>query len=106
MIIVTGVKPDRLEPLVSEPSDFPLQIQLIPESERISPELGYRLIHQETGLQVPGPFAAAEAQLIQKVTQYWDWRVDKNNKLACAARLLQFLEQLCTPPSDNKEGAI
>ncbi len=105
-MIITRVKPDPLDPLFTENLDFTIQMQLIPESERISPELAYRLIHQGTGLQVPGQFTAAEVQLIEKVTQDWDWRVDKNNSPACAARLLQFLELLCAPPSENQEGAL
>ncbi|WP_013321020.1 hypothetical protein [Gloeothece verrucosa] len=63
-----------------EDSIYPLVIEFIPLNERVLPEWEYRLIHHETGLQVPGQFTKAQAQLIQKVTRQWDWTVDKNRK--------------------------
>ena len=93
------------KPLDFEGSPYPLSIQLIPADERILPELECHLIHQETGLRVPGQFTEAEAKLIQTVTQDWDWHTDKNNLPACAARLLQYLEQLCERTSENQEVA-
>jgi hypothetical protein len=100
------VNSDLLELLFAETSDYPLQIQPIPESERISLELGCSLIHRESGLHIPGQFTSEDATLIQAVTQDWDWRIEKNNKPACAAQLLQFLQAICAPPADNKGGAI
>ncbi len=93
------------KPLNFEGSPYPLSIQPIPADGRILPELECRLIHQETGLRVPGQFTEAEAKLIQTVTQNWDWQTDKNNLPACAARLLQYLEQLCERTSENEEVA-
>lgn len=93
------------EPLPFEDLLYPLVIQIIPPDERILPELSSRLIHRESGLQLPGHFTQTEANLIQKVSQYWDWSIDKNNRPACAARLLQYLEQLCAPPLKNQEEA-
>ncbi|MGH2413573.1 MAG: hypothetical protein ACRDEA_07765, partial [Microcystaceae cyanobacterium] len=96
----------RVEPeiLSVENSPYPLFIQPIPPSDRLLPELECRLVHQETGLQVPGQFTQAEARLIQAVTQKWDWRVDKHNKPACAGRLLWYLEQLCD--STSKQSSV
>ena len=93
------------KPLDFEGSPYPLLIQPIPADKRILPEFYCRLIHQETGLRVPGQFTEEEAKLIQTVTQNWDWLTDKNNLPACAARLLQYLEQLCERTSENEEVA-
>jgi hypothetical protein len=93
----------QAESLSVEDSSYPLLIQPLAGSERIFPELAYRLIHRESGLQVPGQFTKQEAESIRTVTQNWDWSVDKHRKPACAARLLHFLEQLCSSPSDNQE---
>jgi len=100
------VNSDPLELLFAETSDYPLQIQPIPESERISLELDCSLIHRETGLYIPGQFTSEDAALIQAVTQDWDWHIEKNNKPACAAQLLPFLQAICAPPAHNKGGAI
>jgi hypothetical protein len=94
------------ESLSVEDSSYPLFIQPLQESERIVPELAYRLVHRESGLQVPGQFTKQEAESIRTVTQNWDWSVDKHRKPACATRLLHFLEQLCSSPSDNQEVAV
>lgn len=93
-------------PLLSETSDYPIQIQAISEGERISPALNCHLIHRETGLQIPGQFTAEEASRIQTVTQSWDWRMEKGNKPGCASPLLPFLQALCAPPADNMGGAL
>jgi hypothetical protein len=106
IVTTVRVESNPLDSLLPENSNYPLQIQSIPESERISPEFNCRLIHQATGLQVPGQFTAEEATLIQKVTQNWDWRIEKDNKPACAAQLLQFLEQLCAPSPGDKGGGV
>ncbi|WP_013321022.1 hypothetical protein [Gloeothece verrucosa] len=89
-----------------EDSIYPLFLEFIPFNERVLPEWEYRLVHGETGLQIPGQFTKAQAELIEKVTRQWDWTVDKKNKPACAAQLLQFLEQLCAPSCKNQEGQI
>jgi hypothetical protein len=96
----------QAESLSVEDSSYPLFIQPLQESERIVPELAYRLVHRESGLQVPGQFTKQEAESIRTVTQNWDWSVDKHRKPACATRLLHFLEQLCSSPSDNQEVAV
>lgn len=86
-------------------SHQPLTIQPIPPDERLLPKLECRLTNPDTGLRVPGQFTQAEATLIQTVTRNWDWQVDKNNKPACAARLLAYLEQLCHSRPDRQEVA-
>ncbi len=50
MIVATRVESDRSDRLFSDNAQYALLIEPIPESERISPELGYHLIHQETKL--------------------------------------------------------
>lgn len=102
-MVQSKVEPESL-PL--EDLLYPLVIQIIPPDVRIILELSCRLIHQESGLQLPGHFTQTEANLIQKVSQHWDWSLDKNNKPACAARLLRYLEQLCAPSLKNKEEAV
>ncbi|WP_013320654.1 hypothetical protein [Gloeothece verrucosa] len=96
----------QIELFPIEDTIYTLIIESIPLNERVLPEWEYRLIHHETGLQVPGQFTKAQAEQIQKVTQQWDWSVDKKNKPACAAQLLQFLEQLCAPSCKKQEGQI
>ena len=96
----------QAKPLSVENSIYPLYIQSVPSNELVLAELGYRLIHQETRLQVPGHFTQEEAKLIQKVTQHWNWHVDKNNRPACATGLLHYLEQLCECASENQEVAL
>ncbi|ACK70854.1 hypothetical protein PCC7424_2434 [Gloeothece citriformis PCC 7424] len=89
-----------------EKSSHPLVIEFIPLNERVLPQWEYRLIHHESGLQIPGHFTQTEAQLICQVTRQWDWTVDKNHKPACAAQLLQLLEQVCATPCKSKEKQI
>jgi hypothetical protein len=86
-----------------EDLSYPLTLELIAPKQRISPELAYHLIHLETGLLVPGSFTQTEAKLIRHISLHWDWRVDKQNKPACAAQLLHLLEELCNSPSVIEE---
>ncbi len=81
----------------------PLTLQLIAPKQRISPELAYHLIHTETGLLVPGAFTSTEAKLIRHISRNWDWRIDKQNKPACASKLRYLLEDLCNSPSVVQE---
>lgn len=90
-------------PVSFQNSSYPLNLEIIAPLRRISPELAYHLIHTEIGLQVPGSFTEAEAKLIQHISRNWNWRIDKQNKPACAAQLLHFLEQLCAPSSLKQE---
>ncbi len=91
--------PQKLSPSIV----YPLTLESIATQKRISPELGYRLVHIETGRRVPGAFTESEALSIPQVTLHWDWQVDKNNRPACAGKLLHFLEQVCNPSSVIEE---
>ena len=91
---------------LSSSAFYPHRLERIEPKERISPELGYRIIHIETGLRIPGVFTEEEATFIQKITLHWDWKVDKKNKPVCAPQLLHLLEQLCNPSSVIKEIAL
>ena len=93
--------------LVSErqdPPPFPLQIEAIPDRDRLKPEWSCRLIHYKSGLKLSGQFTHDEAREILKTTRYWNFTVDKDRIPRCRSQLLCLLERICSDrPSSKKQ---
>jgi hypothetical protein len=82
-----------LQELPLEPELF---IEPIPVNLAVGTEPVFCLVHQPTGLRVPGQFSAQEAEYILRVTEGWDWTVDlKTREPACRHRFLWLLEGIC-----------
>jgi hypothetical protein len=73
-----------------------LYIEPIPVSLAVGREQRFWLVHQPTGLRVPGQFSRQEAEYILSATEGWDWTVDlKTREPACRYRFLWLLEAIC-----------
>jgi hypothetical protein len=82
-----------LQELPLEPA---LSIEPIPVNLAVGTEPVFCLVHQPTGLRVPGQFSAQEAECILRVTEGWDWTVNlKTREPACRHRFLWLLEGIC-----------
>lgn len=96
--------------LVPEQEDlppFPLQIEAIPDRDRLKPEWGCRLIHYESDLRLGGQFTCDEAKKILQATRFWNFTLVKDKTPWCRNQLLSLLERVCSdcPPSSNREVA-
>ncbi len=77
--------------------EYPLTIEMLPDSLQWWDEIRYWLVHKESGLRVPGSFSKSEAQKIQEVSKDWDWTVDtRDRKVACGLNLLTLAEIVCS----------
>ena len=86
------------------PPPFPLQIEAIPDRDRLKPEWSCRLIHYKSGLKLSGQFTHDEAREILKTTRYWNFTVDKDRIPRCRSQLLCLLERICSDrPSSKKQ---
>ena len=74
---------------------YPLQIKAIFYENRINPNNYCKLVHYESGLNIPGQFTYGEAKEILETTRYWDFSLDKDSIPKCAARLRSLLENIC-----------
>lgn len=75
---------------------YPLRIERLPDVLQGWDEQHYWLIHQESGLRVPGSFSLAEARYIREISKHWDWSIDGNRQVACALQLMELGEALCS----------
>lgn len=76
-----------------------LRIEVIPTNVTVGRGERFCLIHQVSQLQIPGQFTNCEAEQILKLTRTWDWTVNLKTRVpACHDRLLNLLEDVCTPP--------
>jgi len=76
-----------------------LRIEVVPVDVTVGYSEKFCLIHQESGLRVPGQFTSCEAKEILKMTALWDWQVDlKTREPACRHYLVSLLEGICKPP--------
>lgn len=81
-----------------KPQKPALRIQAIPAEVAIDSSERFLLIHQQSGLRIPGEFTRCEAEQILKVTHDWDWEVNPvTRKPGCRHRLLWLLESICKP---------
>ena len=74
---------------------YPLQIGYIPGNQRITPLKFCKLVHYESGLNIPGQFTYDEAKEIPETTRYWDWELDRDRIPRCVDRLRSLLENIC-----------
>ena len=79
-----------------DPPAFPLQIEAIPDRDRLKPEWGCRLIHYESGLKLSGQFTHDEAREILQTTRFWDFTLVKDRIPRCRNQLLSLLERICS----------
>ena len=85
------------------PPPFPLQIEAIPDRDRLKPEWSCRLVHYESGLKLSGQFTHDEAREILQTTRYWNFALVKDRMPKCRGRLLSLLEKICNRPSSKKQ---
>jgi hypothetical protein len=84
-----------LQDLPQEPA---LYIETVPVNLTLGVEQRFWLVHQPTGLRVPGQFSRREAEYIFSATEKWDWEIDlKTREPACCYRFLWLLESICKP---------
>lgn len=85
--------------LLEKPFEPPLQIEPVPDNLTVGEEPRFWLIHQESGLRVPGQFSQTEAEYILKTTEHWDWEIIDSRPRTpnCSYRLLCLLNRVCTP---------
>jgi hypothetical protein len=92
-------------PLVSPPkqnAEYPLRIELLPPGLQWWKEPRYWLIHDASGLRVPGSWSLKEAEEIQERTKDWDWSVNtRDRKVACGLNLLALAEIVVCQGSKN-----
>ncbi len=75
-----------------------LRIEAVPVDVTVGYSEKFYLIHQESGLRVPGQFSRCEAEEILRVTAPWAWQVDlKTHEPACRHSLLCLLKDICKP---------
>lgn len=73
-----------------------LKIERLPDTLQWWDEERYWLIHEASGLRVPGSWTADEAELIQDLSKGWDWSIDgRERKVACGFQLLALAEAVC-----------
>lgn len=83
-----------------------LRIEAVPINVTVGSSEKFCLIHQASGLRVPGQFSRAEAEHILRVTEKWDWAIDYRPRTPnCNKRLLSLLTAVCTLPSKVLECA-
>lgn len=81
-------------------SKYPLSIQPMPEPLQWWSEFRYWLIHDETGLRLPGSWTINEALHVQEVSRFWDWRVEPKSRIPrCQEKILA----LCERSESNQE---
>jgi hypothetical protein len=77
--------------------EHPLRIECLPDVLQWWDEERYWLVHEASGLRVPGSWSLAEAELIQDLSKHWDWSVDDcDHKVACGIQLLSLTEAVCS----------
>ena len=79
----------------TEPPNYQLQIVCIPHEKRVEPDKLCKLIHHQSGLNVPGQFNYSEAFEILETTRYWDWELGRDRIPRCVERLRSLLEEIC-----------
>lgn len=103
----------QLQLFISQPSSFldgddppayPLQIKAIPYEKRVKPSDCCKLVHYESGLNIPGQFTYDEAKEILETTRYWDWELDPHRIPRCVERLRSLLENICSRASSGGAG--
>jgi len=84
--------------LLEKSKEQALSLEAVPIDLTVGVGERFWLIHQESGLRVPGQFNAAEVEHILKATEQWDWEIDlKTREPACRYRFLWLLESICKP---------
>lgn len=92
--------------LLEKSLESALQIEPVPVNVTVGVEQRFWLVHQPTGLRVPGQFSQAEAEYILGVTEKWNWAIEYRPRTPnCNKRLLSLLTAVCTPPSKVLECA-
>ena len=74
---------------------YPLQIKAIPPQNRFKPNNYCKLVHFESGLNIPGQFTYDEAKEILETTRYWDFSLLRDRIPRCVERLRLLLEDVC-----------
>ena len=84
--------------LLGKSLEPPLQIEPVPVNVTVGVEQRFWLIHQASGLRVPGQFSQSEAEFILKTTERWDWEIEYRPRTPnCSYRLLCLVNRVCTP---------
>lgn len=82
--------------LLKKSQEPAIRIELIPIHLTVGTDERFWIIHQESGLQVPGQFSRCEAEYILAATKEWNWAVDlKTREPACRLKPLRLLERIC-----------
>jgi hypothetical protein len=69
----------------------------VPAVLTVGIEPRFWLIHQASGLRVPGQFSQSEAEFILKTTERWDWEIRHRPRTPdCSHHLLNLLNRVCT----------
>jgi hypothetical protein len=74
-----------------------LKIELVPPQLSVDTAERFIVIHQESGLSIPGQFTKSEAEAILSATENWDWSLGKDRIPVCSHYLLALLEEICSP---------
>jgi hypothetical protein len=84
--------------LLENPQKEPaLRIEAVPAELIINSDRPFCIIHQKSGLQIPGQFSRQEAEQILEETKGWNWAVDPiTREPAYKWRLLSLLEYICS----------
>lgn len=85
--------------LLEKPQKPALRIEATSANVTVGNSERFCLIHQESGLRIPGQFSYYEAQEVLVVSEKWDWELlDFNPRTPrCSYRLLCLLNRVCTP---------
>lgn len=92
------------QPTESDDAPYPLQIGYIPDNQRITPDKFCKLIHYESGLNIPGQFTYDEAKEILLTSRYWDFSLDRDRIPKCVSRLRSLLENICSGANQGGEA--
>ncbi len=75
--------------------NYPLRIELLPPTLQWWDAPRYWLIHDASGLRVPGTWTKAEAELMQDLSKNWNWSVDSDRRVTCGVQLMALAEGIC-----------
>lgn len=85
-------------------AEQPLRIERLPNALQWWDEERHWLVHDASGLQVPGSWSLAEAKLIQDLSKEWNWSVDSNRRVACGVQLMALAEAVCQRSAKGGEA--
>jgi hypothetical protein len=100
------LKPRQLDLWESQKqkTEYPLKLELLPAALQWWDEPRYWLIHDASGLRVPGSWSLREAGELQDLSKNWNWNLDKERRVDCGLQLMALAEAICKKSSLRKSG--